>query len=370
LRNTTQITIDLNSLIITKGNNNMKKLLIGTALASAMLVSTVAQAETKVSGYFETNFRSISTDITGGSKNSPAAAFGTEMDMNLKSTNELDNGMTLGILVGTSNEGGSTDKNWGTDSYEMTLSSGDSKFGISTDRGPTIDMVHDVIVNPVDQPVDNHSKIGGSSFGAKGVAGATTDIQGKTNLNFQQKYDTATIAVAYMPSSGNTEGKSSSNINDSSADYTGYSIAGKFTGIDGLTLVAGMEKESEATLQDAKSTTYGASYTMGAVSFGAQKTNNDERLENGADASQQVKVDYTGTHYGIAYKVSDALTVGAAIQKTDKSGEANDEEYQQIEAAYSLGALGIGMSYGQVENVNGVTGTDADQLMIRLSSKM
>ena len=109
---------------------------------------------------------------------------------------------------------------------------------------------------------------------------------------------------------------------------------------------------------------------MGEVSIGYQKTTNDERLENGTNNSASDAIDYTGTHYGVAYKVSDALTVGIAVQNVDKKGTANDEEYQQVEAAYSLGALGIGMSYGQVENVNGVTGTDADQLMIRLSSKM
>ena len=348
----------------------MKKLLIGTALASAMLVSTVAQAETKVSGYFETNYRSISTDVTGGSKNSPSAAFGTEMDLNIASTNELDNGMTLGVFIGTTNESASGAGGWGTDSYEISVSSGDSKFAISTDRGNTIDMVHDVIVNPVDQPVDNHGKIGGTSFGGKGVAGGTTDIQGKTNLNFTQKFDMGTLAIAYMPSSGNTENQTSSFINDAANDYSGYSIATKVNPIDGLTVVAGYEIESEATLQDAKSTTYGASYTMGEVSFGYQKTNNDVRLEEGVSNTAADAIDYTGTHYGVAYKVSDALTVGFAVQNVDKKGTANDEEYQQVEAAYSLGALGIGMSYGQVENVNGVTGTDADQLMIRLSSKL
>jgi outer membrane receptor for ferrienterochelin and colicin len=176
-----------------------------------------------------------------------------------------------------------------------------------------------------------------------------------------------------MPSSGNTENQTSSNINDASADYSGYSIATKLNPIDGLTVVAGYEIESEATLQDAKSTTYGASYTMGEVSFGYQKTNNDVRLESHTDGENKTAadaIDYTGTHYGVAYKVSDALSIGFAVQNVDKKGTANDEEYQQVEAAYSLGALGIGMSYGQVENVNGVTGTDADQLMIRLSSKL
>jgi prolyl-tRNA synthetase len=64
------------------------------------------------------------------------------------------------------------------------------------------------------------------------------------------------------------------------------------------------------------------------------------------------------------------LTIGAAVQTIDASNKASDEEYQQLEAAYSLGALGVGISYTQVENVNGAAGTDEDQLMVRLSSKL
>jgi hypothetical protein len=330
-----------------------------------MLVSTVAQAETKVSGYFETNFRSTSNDVS--TTNSPEAAFGTEMDINLKSKNELDNGMTMGIKIGTTSEQGDASKTWGTDSYEISLTSGDTKVALSTDTGATLDMISDVVPNPVDQPIDNHGKIGGTSFGGKGAPAGTTDIQDATNINLTQKFDSGKIAVAYMPSDGNQEEADSGFLNNDQDTKSGYSIAGQFEVMDGLKVSAGMEKKQGFEKTDAQSQTIGASYTTGALSAGVQKTNNDVGV---AGTSENPDVDISSIHYGVMYKVSDALSVGIAIQKADKSSAANDEEYQQIEAAYSLGALGIGVSYGQVENVNGTADKDADQLMIRLSSKM
>jgi hypothetical protein len=359
----------------------MKKLLIGTALASTMFVAAIAQAETKVSGYYELNYRAISNQTTGA-VDSPNAAFGTEMDINIASTNTLSNGMVLDIFVGTSNEGGGdginaggsgaannqATKNWGTDSYGLSLTSGSTTFDISTDRGNTLDMISDVVPNPVDQPADNIS-VASTARLSKGLPAASTDaVQATTHMTVTQVIPTGKLAVTFNPSTSNAETSTSGFRNDSAnSGLSGYSLVYSGSVMPGLNVAVGTEKVTGYERQDAVSTTYGFNYTSGAVSVGVQKASNDV----GAGGTTETAVQSIDSmHYGITYKVSDALTIGAAVQTIDASNKASDEEYQQLEAAYSLGALGVGISYTQVENVNGAAGTDEDQLMVRLSSKL
>jgi hypothetical protein len=341
----------------------MKKLLIGTALGSAMLLSSVAQAETSVSGYYELNYRALSSSGTSNT-NSPNATFGTEMDINLASKNTLSNGMVLDLFIGTTNESGTT--SWITDSYGLSLTSGNTTFDISTDRGNTLDMISDVVPNPVDQPADNISPVSATRMANALPAGSTDAVQANTHLTLTQAVGSGKVAVTYLPSDGNGEGNKSSAIN-TGGDHSGYGIAYYGSVMDGLNVGIGYEKVTGYEHQDAKSTTYGFNYSNGPISFGAQKGSND----TGTGGTGEVaKISVDSLHVGAQYKVSDALTVGVAIQNLDQNTKTSDEEYKQIEAAYSLGALGVGISYTTVENIGGTAGVDDDQLMIRLSSKL
>ena len=343
----------------------MKKLLIGTALASTMFVAAIAQAETKVSGYYEMNYRAISDQATG-SVDSPNAAFGTEMDINVASKNTLSNGMVMDIFVGTTSEQANGTKTWGTDSYGLSLTSGSTTFDISTDRGNTLDMISDVVPNPVDQPYDNVTTSGRLG---NGLAAASTDaVQATTHMTLTQVIPTGKLAVTFNPSTSNTEAQKSSFRNDgANSGLSGYSLVYSGSVMPGLNVAVGTEKVTGYEKQDAVSTTYGFNYTSGAVSVGAQKADNDVGTHGDGGAAGETM---TSVHYGITYKVSDALTIGAAIQSIDSSKKTSDEDYQQLEAAYSLGALGVGISYTTVENAGGVAGVDEDQLMVRLSSKL
>ena len=339
----------------------MKKLLIGTALGSAMLLSSVALAETTVSGYYELNYRAISSSGTGNT-NSPNATLGTEMDINLASKNTLSNGMVLDLFIGTTNESDTT--SWITDSYGLSITSGNTTVDISTDRGNTLDMISDVVPNPVDQPADNIVSLNRMSGALP--AGSTDNVQAKTHITLTQAIGGGKVAVTYLPSTGNEESSDSANIN-SGADNSGYGIAYYGSVMEGLNVGVGYEKVTGYEHQDAKSVTYGFNYTSGPISFGAQKNSNDRGTTGSGESA---KVSHDTLHVGAQYKVSDALTVGVAIQNLDQNTKASDEEYKQIEASYSLGALGVGISYTTVENIGGTAGVDDDQLMIRLSSKL
>jgi hypothetical protein len=343
----------------------MKKLLIGTALASTMFVAAIAQAETSVSGYYEMNYRAISNQATAA-VDSPNAAFGTEMDINIASKNTLSNGMVMDIFVGTTNERTAGAKTWGTDSYGLSLTSGSTTFDISTDRGNTLDMISDVVPNPVDQPYDNVTTSGRLGTG---LAAASTDaVQATTHMTVTQVIPTGVLAVTYNPSTSNVENATSGFRNDgANSGLSGYSLVYSGSVMPGLNIAAGTEKVKGYEQQDAVSTTYGFNYTSGAVSVGVQKASNDI----GAGGTTETAVQSIDSmHYGITYKVSDALTIGAAVQTIDASNKTADEDYQQLEAAYSLGALGVGISYTTIENAGGVSGVDEDQLMVRLSSKL
>ena len=204
----------------------MKKLLIGTALASAMFVGAVAQAETKVSGYYEMNYRGISASNAAGTANSPNTTIGTEMDINLSSTNTLSNGMVMQIDIGTTNEHTAYLTTWGTDSYGIALTSGNTSFELAVDRGNTADAVSDLVPNPVDQPGDNivsgtaNGNASDRLFGAAQPNG-TTDIQKYAHLSVVQKIGSGVASVTYVPSTGNTEVLYSGDVNRG-ASKSGY----------------------------------------------------------------------------------------------------------------------------------------------------
>jgi hypothetical protein len=71
----------------------MRKLLLGTSLASAMLVAGSAYAETKVSGVLETTINTRETQTSSTKGDSSPATIGHETELRLRTSKDLDNGM-------------------------------------------------------------------------------------------------------------------------------------------------------------------------------------------------------------------------------------------------------------------------------------
>jgi len=326
----------------------MKKLLLGTSLASAMLVAASAYAEVKVGGSLETTINTRETQTSGTVGNSSPTSIGHETDLNLRTSKELDNGMTLSAGFDINN---STNE----DQF-VTLTSGATSFSVGNDVSGVADNVSQEDFTPY-VAQDFHSA--GTGGNIQGIETA----HGNNGFFVKHAGEMATVEAVYSPSAGatNTTG-ASSNVNNTTLS-SGYDIAihGNF-GVEGLKAGYGMSKaqSTTATQNDQEGKGYGIKYAMGDITVGAGRTVNQD-----VNTSTEDKV----TTYGVTYNVNDQLSVGVAAGKLEVEGTANDEEYQTFQVGYDLGGMVVTAGFYQVENVGGTSGSDNENLEIRTVTK-
>jgi len=139
-------------------------------------------------------------------------------------------------------------------------------------------------------------------------------------------------------------------------------------GVEGLNLNIGMqgaEKSADSTytsVRDVDNTQISASYNFGQITVGAGRIDS----ENGASAAAS---DRETTDYGITYAVNDQLSVGLNYAKTDLTGNAQDEKVTMVQVGYNLGAVGVVLSYLDIENVENTANTDDTIGSIRIATK-
>ena len=327
----------------------MKKLLLGTSLASAMLVAASAYAEVKVGGSLETTINTRETQTSSTVGNSSPATIGHETDLKLSTSKDLDNGMSL--KAGFDIEDGTS-----TDQY-VTLSAGATSFSVGNDVSGVADNVSQEDFTPY-VAQDFHSAGTGGN-----IQGIETS-HGGNGFYVKHKGDMATVEAVYSPTAGASNGTAASGIVDhSSTKGSGYDIAvhGNF-GVEGLKVGYGMSKTQSdvATENDQEGKGYGIKYAMGDITVGAGRTVNQD-----VNTSTEDKV----TTMGITYNVNDQISIGVAQGTLEVEGQATDEEYQTIQVGYDLGGMVITAGLYQVENVGGTSGSDNENLEIRTVTK-
>lgn len=329
----------------------MRKLLLGTALAT--LVAGVASAETKVSGYLETTIGMSNAATTGVSEDSSPMSIGHETSIDLSTSKDLDNGMSMSAGFGI--EDGSS-----TDMY-VKLSSGAVTFAVGNDVTGVTDNVSQEDFTPhVAQDFHSANVTGDAIDGVKTTHGSNA-------LYFIYKSDMATLEANYTPDlqSGNSAGASNNASRPATAASlaSGYDIAvkGNF-GVEGLTAGYGISKAS-ATLSstvEQEGKAYGAKYNAGAFTVGFGKN-----VSNAINDTNDVSV----LTYGASYNVNDQISVSIASGKVDKDGSASDEEHKTLQVGYDLGGMGITLGYYEVENLNYTAGSDSEKIEIRTVTK-
>ena len=326
----------------------MKKLLLGTSLASAMLVAASAYAEVKVGGSLETTINTRETQTSSATGNSSPTSIGHETDIKFSTSKDLDNGMSLKAGFDINN---STNE----DQY-VTLTTGATSFSVGNDVSGVADNVSQEDFTPYVAQDFHSAGTGGNIQGIETAHGAN-------GFFVKHKGDMATVEAVYSPSAGASNTTGASSIVDHSTKGSGYDIAihGSF-GVEGLKAGYGMSKvqSTTATENDQEGKGYGIKYAMGDITVGAGRTINQD-----VATSTEDKV----TTYGVTYNVNDQLSVGVAIGTMERDGVATDEEYQTFQVGYDLGGMGITLGYYQVENIGGTSGSDNENLEIRTVTK-
>jgi hypothetical protein len=317
----------------------MKKLLTTTAIASVALAGA-AMSEIKISGSIEQTYNSNSFDAAASQVNG-SSAIGSETNLKVSSSTELDNGMTA--------SGAFRSENGSIDHKSFKLSSGGFAVELGIDTGTNI--TGDIIPTVADQTHDfmKHSGIDATDS----LIGA--DAHDKEHIGISYKSDAGTFAVNYAPDTSASNNGSSS-VTDGGGSAMEYVFAGSL-GIDGLKVKVGQQttESTNTSSGDITEKTYQASYTMGQFSAGvALRDLDDETITTEKSASEA---------FAVSYAVNDQVSVSYEMRTTETDGATKDEEASAFSVGYNLGGLAVVANIGEIENIGGAAGNgDAFQL--------
>jgi len=166
------------------------------------------------------------------------------------------------------------------------------------------------------------------------------------------------------------------NVNDKSvggstgALGSGYDItleAGSdLTGVDGLTLYAGMseiEQYQNATTVsgDRSEMTYGVKYATGSFTVGFQMSDEETGLTG--------TTDYENTYYSVTFNVNDDLSIGYNhVESDEKSTTPVTAEATSYQAAYTMGGATFSIAEVDISNRNyGTTNHDGHVISLGLA---
>ena len=287
---------------------NLKKVGL-TALAGTLATITAVQAaEVTVSGIAQMSYTTASVD-TAALDETSSDAFGKDTKIKFSASGEMDNGMTASWMhhhAASSIFSSLVTLDMG-DMGTLYMDSGNAgRQGITT--------IQDKVPNAGEQVWDDT----GSASADHG-----TVAQGVANVG-------AGNTLGYAVSSGMMKLSAGFSYNNGSQE----SFAVTFTDVggSGLSAGAGMATSQNVDLitEDDVDTVF-ATYTMGSITVGAQKTSVD------AETAAQ---DIERNSYGISMAVNENLSVSYGVSDTefDESGLV-DEENSGISASYTAGGM-------------------------------
>ena len=309
---------------------NIKKIGL-TALAGALVSVSANAAELTVTG-------GASLGFSGEEKTAKGNGWTMNDTITFAASAEMDNGwvVSTSMMIDSGDNAGIRN----IDNRSMKIDMGDA--GTLTFYGQSgssnISLMDDTTPTAGEEAWDD-------------VSGATAHSYGPTGLDtfFYQNssmIDGVTIGLDYIPSDGSDQIESS----------TAATI--KYTGIDGLTIGAGMGEDNGEGPTDADDVTaFNVTYAMDAISVGYSSY----EVDSNASSS-----DTTLTAMGISYAVSDDLSVSVNSAETQIEG-STDQEALGVSASLVIGSMTLSANHNSIENVGGTEGKDRSGYALGLS---
>jgi hypothetical protein len=360
----------------------MKKLLLTTAIAGSALLAGNAIAQTTVSGQLDLNYKAISSEKTADGVSS-MRGFGKEWQINVQNKGKLNNGMDYAAGFSLEHDGTQTGTPALDENIFIDFISGNTTFSVGQDHIQNSDRTAANFVGLIAEDITNSS--GGSIGTDVFLADVGSDpVQAYGFGIIQNIPGMAAISVWYAPTRAKIDSTGAAvhvgnddqafeNTNESAYEI---GITGGF-GVKGLNAHAFMNKMDRAdvvtatTDRDVKGYNYGLSYNFGQITAGYnyKKTQNQTAAAAAASATTG---DIKQNEYGIAYAVSPNLTVGLNYTKSeaDATGATKaDAESKSIAVGYNLGPVALTAQAARLEDYTGVSGVDADVVLVRASTK-
>jgi outer membrane protein OmpU len=304
---------------------NLKKLGL-TALAGSLVASTAFAGSLDVSGGAKVSYNTGSNSATGTTSGNP---FSMTRDITFSGSGEMDNGMTISyfqmLSAGSYSSSG------------LTLDMGDAgslTFMNGSSGGHGISAYEDKVPTAGEQVWDD---LDGEANGV--LTGNKTN-----KIGYGTSVAGANISADYNKQEGGGSGKS---------------LAVDYAPMDGMMVFVAMSDEYSGVNTSTDQTTFGGTYTTGALTAGIQVTSVDFAAAN---------TDTDRTHIGASFAVNEDLSVSFGMSTVDFENAAkSDQEDSGFSASYTMGSMSLNASFNTSDNVGGTSGTDDEHKEIGLA---
>jgi len=315
---------------------NFKKIGL-TALAGALASTTVNAGELSVSGNAIMEYQADTRNTTGSDNHTDG--FVMNSTLTFSGSGELDNGMTVSMYQSLAS-GAVTSEGVTLDMGDMGKLSLDS-WGYHTG----ITSVADKIPTAGENVHDDTNDATGQVHDQPRVGVAKTGWDGSDVLGYAWSNDQVTFSLSASSNGNGSEESAAITINA----VEGLSIGGGIgTNMNDTT---GRTKE-----EDDLSTAF-ATYTMGPVSVGYQKTEIDTEAANS---------DIEAEHYGISFAVNENFSISYGERNVEFDAFASDEESKGVSASYTAGSMSFVLVNNQKDNAEGTANADDEMVELKM----
>jgi len=343
-----------------------KTLLLTTALIGNLLIGSV-QAQTTITGELKMAYKTVEGFGAGTKSNS---GFTSERQINFLNKGKLNNGLDYAAGFSLEQDGSDT-KFDGAEGNYFNIISGNTTVTLGMDHILNGDYA---IVPRVGAPMNEEiGVIGGTTVDRDDTTAGLQYSQGLGDNNesmglgvIQTIPSVGRIAVNFVPRSDDTAQTADTAVPVTAVGKSAYSIffVGDL-GVKGLQVaLERAQNEKNGTATDQKVTAFGASYTMGDFSVGAER-------QKFIDVT---KAETETTEFGLTYKINNNASAGIGRVVTEGktstgAGKAADEEIQYLQIGYNLGGFATQLSYIDAENIGYSAANDAQAFVAKISAK-
>ena len=353
-----------------------KALLISSALASGIIYSGSALAQTTISGQLDLNYKAMSFD---GSGTGSVRGIGREAQLNVQNKGKLNNGLDYAAGFSLEFDGTMAATTTGTNGnvatneansvsnenvyIDIIMGSTTLTMGIDHIQNSTVHSAP-FVRNVLDDVAAGYAgmsatdQIGAKTKEAMGV-GIIQTIPG-TGIN---------LSGFYAPQGGSIGGTDQNpGSGERNSSYEVGFVGTDPLGVKGAKVHAfkNKEKKSASAVADVEGTTYGIGYNFGQFAIGADVHKTNRSTTNGT-----ADVDMKNTMLSATYAATKDVTLGFVYNKNDISGTAAEEKIKAVQVGYNLGPVVVTAEVADVENIDGLTAATASgqQANLRLSTK-
>jgi hypothetical protein len=350
-----------------------KKLLCSTALAGA-LISGAAFAELKIGGDI-THTINVGSNEAAANATNAGERLGTEMNLNLASKADLNNGMYIsykGKLEVDDTQSGAYDHE-----YEIQLGQGNFYIGAGSDAGnnisssPTLPVVG-YQVGSLANNVGPYTPLNYDGFlglSAAGSSGNSSEANNTSHLSLNYKAIGGTFSYIYSPNnsaSGETD-DDQAGLN-SAGGGSAYAVIYQGSPVANVKFIVARNVSSGDTDSTAgtefTNDKLGVSYNFGKFAAGVEY----QTQENDNKAT-----DDNALNYAVSMKASDSLTLGLQYSVAEADGTSDaakpKEKIKAITAGYNLGAASIAVSLIDGQDIANGQGQDVQGAVVTTKFK-